>query len=167
MDHVFDCTYSKEIMDKLVSLYQSHSATAMLGLHTCLYTLRTERFTSLKDLFATHQERVRQLDGMGEAVAQSEILHSLLVAIPEKFKHVLGALSVIRKEELYQLSREQLQRIFLDAEEAGNQAEPKLASLGDSHPVAMVGPSNPRRNRTTVCFECKKVGHKRRNCFVL
>lgn len=99
MGQVFQCQYAKEIMDRLVELYQSHGTTAMLGVRARLYTLRMENFASLKELFALHSELIRQLGSMEEAVPHKEVVDTLLEAIPDKFKHVLGALSVIRKEE--------------------------------------------------------------------
>lgn len=71
--------------------------------------------------------------------------------------HVLGALSVIRQEELEKMSKEQLQRIFLDAEEVAKKNDPKHEAKGGNHPVAMMGASTERTNnnkkKTTVCYE--------------
>lgn len=98
MGQVFQCKYAKDIMLRLVDLYQSRGAVAMLELRTRLYTLRTERFASLKHLFTAHQELVQQLESIGEVIPHVEVINTLLVAIPECYKHVLGALSVIRRK---------------------------------------------------------------------
>lgn len=98
MSHVFQYRSVKEVMAKLQEVYQPQGAVAMIGLRSKLYLLSNQRFQTLKDLFAAHHDIVRQLESMGEAVDHMEQIRTLLVAIPEQFKHLLGALSVIRKQ---------------------------------------------------------------------
>lgn len=174
MSHVMQLQSAKEIMEKLQEVYQPQGAVAMISLRSKLYLLSNKRFQSLKDLFAAHHELVRQLESMGEAVDHMEQIRTLLVAIPEQFKHLLGALSVIRKQELQTMSLEQIKRIFLDADETigkdagvsqaafiGHNRETKKKNQGGK-PFRS---EHPKKNM--VCFECGKVGHKRRNCFQL
>lgn len=174
MSHVMQLQSAKAIMEKLQEVYQPQGAVAMISLRSKLYLLSNKRFQSLKDLFAAHHELVRQLESMGEAVDHMEQIRTLLVAIPEQFKHLLGALSVIRKQELQTMSLEQIKRIFLDADETigkdagvsqaafiGHNRETKKKNQGGK-PFRS---EHPKKNM--VCFECGKVGHKRRNCFQL
>lgn len=173
MSHVINCKSVKEVMEKLQQIYQPKGEIAMVGLRSKLYLLSNRRFQSLKDLFAAHHDIVRQLETMGEAVEHMEQIHTLLVAIPEQFKHLLSALSVVRKQELQLMTLEQIKRIFLDADEA----MPKQVAL--PRQTAFIG-QKTRKNHTQpqhsashsnrkqmVCFECGKTGHKRRNCFQL
>lgn len=157
MGHVLQCKYAKDVMGKLIQVYQKHGPVAMLGLRAKLYTLKNEKYTSLKQLFGRHQELIREIEGMGEALTAVEKLNTLLVAIPDEYRHILGALSVTRREDLEKMSLQQVQRIFLDSE-AGAENPPS-----ESPQVAMVG----KKAKTMTCFHCGKVGHKKRNCRLL
>lgn len=118
MGHVLDCRYAKHIMDTLIRIYQPRGAVAMIGLRAKLYSLKDGRYASLKELFAQHSDVLRQLETMNEVITKAEKLNTLLVAIPESYRHVIGALSVLRKDDLEAMSIEAVQRLFLDAEEA-------------------------------------------------
>ena len=153
MAHVFDCVYAKQIMAKLREIYQPSDTVAMLGLRKQLYNLGNKQYKSLKDLFDAHDEICRQLEGTGEVMQKADKINTLLVAIPERFKHVISALSVVRKEELEAMSMEQIKSLFFNEERTKGTVQA---------PVAMIG-----QKKTIKCFECGKIGHKQRNCFVL
>lgn len=157
MGHIMHCAYAKDIMDRLGEIFMKRGPMAMLGLRTKLLSLKSRKFTCLKQLFATHQEIIRDLESMGEVIASTEKLTSLLVAIPDEFQHLIGALSVLRKDDLDTMSLEQVQRVFLDAEEG----KTKRNMPGPSQ-VAMTAPQQNYRN--LKCFQCGRYGHKMRNC---
>lgn len=172
MGHVLQCQFAKEIMLKLNQIYKRQGAVAMLGLRSKLYNLKQGGYKSLRDLFARHQELVRELQELNDPVPHKDQVSTLLLSIPDKYQHIIGALSVVRRAELEEMSIEQIQRVFLDAEESARQNEP-----GPSQPVAMYsapkvvanGHSNreerPRKPKKDIeCYECGRNGHKRRNC---
>lgn len=108
----------------------------MLGLRNRLYNLvnQSKNYKSLKDLFDAHDETIRLLEGMGEVISKVEKINTVLVAIPEDFKHIIGTLSVVRKEELEAMSVEQVKRLLLDEECSKPEAKPAVEV-----PVALVG----------------------------
>lgn len=108
--HVMECTYAKEI-------YLPKEPVAMLGLQSRLYLLKNENFISLQQLFSSHEEIIIQLSNMGEHISQVEQLNTLLVVIPEKLNYLLGALSVLRKDDLMRMSLQLVKRIFLDEDQ--------------------------------------------------
>lgn len=169
MAHVFECKFAKEIIDRLKCIYQPKGTVAMLGLRSRLYTLKDGSYASLMELFQAHDELIRQLEGMGEIVSDTDKLNTLLVAIPSGYRHVVTALSVLRKDDLNAMALEAVKRMFLDAEvERDNAAGPNHGRV----PVALVGNRqrmDPREKpkRQVTCFECGNVGHEKKSCFVL
>lgn len=128
MGHVLDCQYAKEIINKLDDIYLPKGPNAMIGLRSNLFLLKTRKFKSLQELFSTHEDLVRQLNCMGEEVSHKEQINTLLAAIPDKYKHILGALSVMRHDELMAMSLLQVKRIFIDSE--------AVKEVPDPNPVA-------------------------------
>lgn len=169
--HVMECTNAKEITKRLDEVYLPKGPVAMLGLRSRLYLLKNENFSSLQQLFTSHEEIIIQLNNMGEHISQEEQLNTLLVAIPDKFNYLLGALSVLRKEDLTQMSLQQVKRIFLDedqknADSRGNKMKPEAAFVGNN-PRQKGKPGNRNKKnyeKHITCFGCGKIGHRKQNC---
>lgn len=167
MGHILDCTTAKEILCKLDEVYLPQGSVAMLGLRSKLYLLKNENLSSLHLLFAAHEDILRQLNNMGEQISHEEQINTLLTAIPDQFKHLLSALSVLRKDELNKMSLHQIKRIFLDSDsqDSNTAMENKAVALvGGPGKLNGKKKQKPRYSKTIVCFGCGKVGHKRQNC---
>lgn len=168
MGHILDCEYAKEIIDKLDEIYLPKGPNAMLGIRSKLFLLKNRRFKSLHDLFSAHEDLVRQLNVMGEIISHAEQISTLLAAIPDKYNHILGALSVMRKDELMQMSLLQVKRIFLDADVGKPEASdnPPVAFKMGNNRWKKIKQKRKEHLKATKCYECGKLGHVRKYCVV-
>ncbi|XP_062704781.1 uncharacterized protein LOC134287103 [Aedes albopictus] len=166
MGHVLNCEYAKDVIDTLDEVYLPKGVNAMLGLRSQLYLLKNRKFNTLKELFSTHEDLVRQLNLMEEQVSRQEQINTLLAAIPEKFSHILGALAVMRKDDLMNMALLQVQRIFIDADIS-------VSESVDQQPVAYkmtngwwkeANPKQQQHRKMLRCHECGKLAHIRRFC---
>ncbi|XP_062717174.1 uncharacterized protein LOC134292216 [Aedes albopictus] len=166
MGHVLNCEYAKDVIDTLDEVYLPKGVNAMLGLRSQLYLLKNRKFNTLKELFSTHEDLVRQLNLMGEQVSRQEQINTLLAAIPEKFSHILGALAVMRKDDVMNMTLLQVQRIFIDADIS-------VSESVDQQPVAYkmtngwwkeANSKQQQHRKMLRCHECGKLGHIRRFC---
>lgn len=164
MGQIADCGNAREIIIKLDEIYVPKGPIAMLGLRSKLYLLKNERFSSLKDIFTAHEDIVQQLKNMGENLLHEEQVNTLLIAIPDEFKHILGALSVMRREELLNMSLTQIKRIFTDSN-IEMSCEPKGMALLGGNAIKKKKPQNKRYQ--IKCFSCGMMGHMKKNCLAI
>ncbi|XP_062539141.1 uncharacterized protein LOC134207433 [Armigeres subalbatus] len=139
--------YAKEAMDTLVKTYQKAGTAAMVNMRDRLYTIKHRNHGKLSAIFDEYDLIIRELDRMGSRMTTSEKMHALLIAIPDKYRHVKGALIVLSNEELCPKPVTEVKRMFLDAEAGeGERKEQKNVTLES-------------KKKMTRCFGCNEFGH--------
>lgn len=148
-------SYAKEAMDTLTKAYQKTGTGSIINMRQRLFMLRSKKFESLEKLFDEYDLIVRELDRMGAEVSVSEKVHSLIIAMPDRFKHVKGALTVLSNEELCRKSISEIKRMFVDADVA----LPACSSNDNNVALKAAG------SKTGIqCYGCLEYGHYKSRC---
>lgn len=146
--------YAKEAMDVLVRTYQKVGTGAMISMRDRLFNLKHKKFENLQRLFDEFDMIVRELERMQAGLTQAEKIHALIIAMPSRFKHVKGALTVLPNDELCRKPLGEIKRMFLDADENVGEMD---GAVGDD--VAL------KTNKSfNVCFGCGQTGHYKNKC---
>lgn len=105
-----------------------------------------------------------------------EEINSLLVAITDEYKRLFGAPSILRREELNELSMEQVKRIFLDAHCRSNSSASHSNGLASAVAFFNQQQQHQRKRDKKQVIDMRKViylpecgchGLNRRSCFML
>lgn len=119
--------------------------------------LRNRNFESLERLFDEYDLIIRELDRMNANLTSSEKVHALLIALPDKFDNVKGALTVLSNEELCRKPIYDIKRMLLDTELASG------AVPGPSGASSSIALKTEKKNEIK-CFGCGGVGHYKNRC---
>lgn len=153
LNKLIGLNYAKEAMDVLVKTYEKAGTAALVHMRERLFSIKYRQKDSLRKVFDEYDVIVRELERMKSGITKEEKIHALISAIPERFKHVKGALLVLSNEELCEKTTTEIKRMFLDAE-AGEEEKEK-----EKPNVAFAS-----KKVNTRCFGCNETGHFKNKC---
>lgn len=156
LNKLIGVSYAKEAMDLLVKTYQKVGTGVMIAMRDRLFSIKNRKHTSISALFDEYESIIRELDRMGTRMDQSEKMAALMIAIPKRYQHVKGALTVLPCDELCKKPLVEIKRMLLDAEQS------ETMEVDDEPVVPDVALKTTRR--VIECFGCGKPGHYKNKC---
>lgn len=158
MGYLSTCQSSKEMWEKLATLYEPSSKVSVHLIQQRFFNLRFEE-PVIK--FITELEEIsNKLKSMKEAPSEKMLITKILMSLPEKYKHFISAWESVPDKQ--QSLKELTSRLLIEEERCGQES-----GAGSS---AFVSRSNHKsasaRENTSVrrCFVCNKEGHFKRDC---
>lgn len=100
MNHILNIPYVKLALDKLDNVYNRQGQMLLFAERKKLYLLSSKSFSTLSELFSTHETLIRNMEIAGETLTDEEKMKTLLTAIPERYSHIMDALAVLRKNDI-------------------------------------------------------------------
>lgn len=162
LNYILGATCAKEAMGILIREFLKEGTGCLISMRGRLQTLRERKFDSLSELFYNYDVIVRELDRLGAKMSSAEKIHSLLLAIPGRFNHVRGALTVLPNEELCKKPIAEIKRMFLDAEIAMGEERKNGREKRSGPPNVALKTSSKKAE--PKCFGCGEIGHYKNRC---
>lgn len=156
LNKVIGVSYAKEAMDLLVKTYQKVGTGVMIAMRDRLFSLKNRKHATISALFDEYEMIIRELDRMGTKMDQSEKMAALMIAIPKRYQHVKGALTVLPCDELCKKPLVEIKRMLLDAEQSETMEIDDVPAVPD---VALKS-----NKRDIECYACGRTGHYKNKC---
>lgn len=164
LKHVNGCNTSKEVWQKLKSLYESEGPTRKAMLLEELIHHKMEESQDMRDHVAICFDTVNKLEAMEIKIPQEMIVVLLLSSIPKSYESLRVAIK--SRQELP--SPEELKVKLLNEYQVRKRnrdevSEAMLASKSSRN----FGKTSDKRNKQKFkfrCHKCQKVGHMAKDC---
>lgn len=151
LDLVKDCTTAKEMIKILGDIFQRKSTFTKLHLKRKLLTLKQQNNEKLEDHFFKFDSIIRELEGAGCKLEESDKVCHLLLTMSSKYEQVITAIETVNSD----ISMDFVRSRLLD-EELKLKGKDKHGSIKDE--VVF------KANTNIVCYKCNKIGHKAIDC---
>ena len=152
LTHLLSCETSKEMWDKLKSVFDKESVVSVHLLQQRFFMLEFD--SSVSTFISKIEEIKNSLKTAGETLSDKMIITKILMALPEQYKHFRSAWESVPLES--QTLSELTSRLLL--EEERNKSTESTTALA----AKTVFQKSQTRLR---CNICSKVGHLARNCY--
>lgn len=169
---VENCASSKQIMDKLNSIYEQKSETNKMIVHERFHQYKMNSNDSISQHVAKVENLARQIKESGDDCSEMAIMTKILGTLPPKFRNVRQAwLSLDEtKQTIINLTARLLDEeaclsVYEEAETALAVSKPSAKS--GTKPSAITGTtpkSNSKSKQRVTCYNCQKKGHYARDC---
>lgn len=167
-DHtaIRDCKTAKEVLEKIVSLYESTAGENKYLLSQKLHQLKFEANQTVAGYCSQLIVLVQRLKTAGEKVSDTAMVSKLITDLPAKFDNFRQAYLIQAASGVvvtFERLRNQLQLVEASFEnektDAANSGNALVAnrSKGDTS-------GGKQKKETRKCHHCKKIGHLKRDC---
>ena len=174
ISHIISCVSSKEMWDKLHTVYERKSNVSIHLLQQQFFNLKFE--DSVMNFVTKVQNMVAEIKQHKEEIPEKMVITKIIMALPEKFKHFSSAWESVADEQrtLSNLTARLLveeERLKTKEETvaltAKNQSSVKCYSCGKiGHKKYQCrSVNNGPKNKIIVCNFCKKKGHLYKDCY--
>lgn len=167
MMHVMNCNSSKDMWDKLCSIYEQKSKCSIHFLQQKFYNFAKDPDDSMASHFSKLDEIVQQLKDMKETISNSMLITKILMTLPPCFNHFHSAWeSTPEAERTLENLRTRLMveenRLFVQEKDIGT-SEALMAKRAGKFENR---PRKPDQNsrKPGKCYLCKKGFHWKRDC---
>ena len=155
-----DPTDPVEVWRKLQDIFQKKSWSNKLRLKKKLYNMKLEDGGDLQSHLKNFMEIYDELAVIGDPIAEEDRVINLLASLPDSFSTLVTALEATEKVPSWESVTERL--IHEDSktrpsEPTNSLSQTKCLATGNHRPIG---------KRVIKCFECNKVGHVRKNCYI-
>ena len=155
-------TSAKEIMERLKEDYEPTGVAASHFLYTKLFNLRMQENDSMADHLNEIYELVSKLKSIGEVISDSQVIHIILMSLPQSYSHFVTIQQGIPALTLRTLKANCLQEELKRKADSHNNGYEKAYN---SHPKGR--PHYKRslyNNNNDFCTHCNIPGHNYNNC---
>lgn len=162
---VENCTSSKEIIDKLNSIYEQKSEMNKMIVHERFHQYKMESNDSMSQHVAKVENLARQIKEAGDECSDMAIMTKILGSLPQKYRNLRQAW--LSLDETKQTNVNLTARL-LDEEVSLTSYEETETALNVSKPTTNSTGTKPKSNRyhkqRVTCYNCQKKGHYARDC---
>lgn len=151
LDLIKDCKTAGEMMTVLEGIFQRKSTFAKLHLKRKLLSLKLNDYDKLEDHFLKFDSIIRELDGAGCKLEESDKVCHLLLTLSEKYGSVITAIETLNSDLTMEFVKsrlldEELKLINKNKQSTNNREEVVFKAT------------------QITCFKCRKQGHKAVDC---
>ena len=152
LTHILTCTSSAEMWTKLKTVYENQSQVSVHLLQQRFFSLEYEEGNAAG--FISQIEEIKgNLGHLGEKISDKMAMTKVLMSLPESMKHFVSAWESAPSES--QTLANLMSRLMI--EEERNKSAEKSTALAAKSKWA-------KHKKDIKCFECKELGHVKRNC---
>ena len=155
---VGDPTDPKVVYDKLAATFQKKTWSNKLRLRKTLYGMKLNAGMTVHQLLKTFIEIFEELAIIGEAVDDEDKVIHLLSSLPDEYSTLVTAMEAQDRIPSWESVQEKLlhEELKLNHKFKSHESENALSSKVNGKP----------NKKSYKCYECGKVGHIRKNCYV-
>lgn len=164
MQHIMNCTTSREMWVKLEAVYEQKSKTNIHLLQQKFYSYTRDPKDGMATFISKLETIVKQLNDLGEEISSSMIITKILMTLPSEYSHFNSAWESTAEENrtLDNLTT----RLIM--EESRVQAQ----ESSDFNGALMAKRFTPKKKsnkedsskKPGKCFTCNRNGHWKRDC---
>lgn len=149
MLQVMNCETSKDIWDKLHTIYEQTSEMSLHLLQQKFFSMQHNQNEDMATFIAKIEETVNQIRQLKGEVPEKMVLTKIITSLPDNYKHFVSAWESVTSEN--QKLSELVARLLIEEQRITNKQE-----------VTALVASQKVENRK--CFKCNKVGHYKKDC---
>lgn len=156
--HIMSCETSKEMWDKLHSVYEQKSESSVHLLLERFYSFSKDPNDDMAAFFSKLDEIVQQLKDLGEQISERQLITKVLRILPQELSHFSSAWdSTAAGERTLLKLRERLmvEEMRISKANEVNDTQPTAFSMRAAKSV---------KKKIVKCYECGVEGHFKRNC---
>lgn len=98
--HIKNCKTSKEMFDKLCSVYEQKNETSILMLNQKFFTIMKEASENMVSYIARVEELVHQLKEMDQEISDEMVIAKIIMALPEDYNAFSSAWESTAKADI-------------------------------------------------------------------
>lgn len=171
MLHIINCSSAQKMWEKLHKVYENKSDTS-------IHMLQQEWFNCKKnssDDIATHISKIQdlccRLKASGETISDSMLITKIVMTLHEEYNHFISAWESTSQEQKT-IDNLTARLVMEETRRKSRQSDESVALL--TNKMQKVFPNNKKdkseknaKRRDMECYNCKKKGHIRKNCWFL
>ncbi|GJQ66088.1 hypothetical protein Trydic_g4167 [Trypoxylus dichotomus] len=155
---VENCTSAKEIMDKLMSIYELRSETNKLLYHERFHQYKMIDTESVAQHIAKIQNLAKQIRETGDTISDAAVITKILGTLPTKYRNFRQACLSVSEDKLTMTN---LTAGLLDEESSLTSVEEVDTALTVTKNLKG---KKFKRTKEITCFNCHKKGHIAKFC---
>lgn len=164
---IINCDTAHQMWEKLHGVYENKTETS-------LYMLQQEWFQYNKDPnddLSTHISKLQdlcfKLKAFGEEISDSMLITKIIIALPEQYNYFVSAWESTEAEQRT-IDNNLTARLVMEESRRKNQEKNQdVALVTKKVKKPFPAKNNKNKGKDTECYNCKKKGHIRKNCWFL
>lgn len=169
--HIMNCESSKEMWDKLTSVYEQNSEANKHMLQQKWYSMSKDPADDMASHVAKLENLAHRLKTLGEQIPDSMIITKILMTLPFEYNHFMSAWESTHQDErnlTNLVARLNIEEMRMRMQNASLDKHSEGGALAASRDGPRRGENNQYQGRGQrrpgVCYICDKPGHWAREC---
>lgn len=163
MQHIMNCSTSREMWTKLESVYEQKSKTNIHLLQQKFYSYTRDPKDGMATFISKLETIVKQLTDLGEEISSSMIITKILMTLPAEYSHFYSAWESTAEEQrtLDNLTTRLIMEEARVQSQESSEFSGALMAKRFSADFKKKGHSSKKPGK---CYACGKIGHWKRDC---